>query len=231
MPLIVSATADFFNKPENYLHKDYNVKVRKDIVADLIGKVSDKRILDVGCGDGRVSLQFAPSNILTLIDASPGMLDLARKNTQDSVKEKVTHVLSTLEEAPIMEESYDIVIAMGILAHLESWKKGVDILAKSIKRGGQVIIQISDSSNPFVKSQLKPMGKRKYALNEITFESLVEVCGRAGLKLHIAKHYGFTVRGMGMLPNNFLYQFTKASSRFRIFRKMSTEVIAVFQKI
>ncbi|MEQ8361391.1 MAG: class I SAM-dependent methyltransferase [Cyclobacteriaceae bacterium] len=227
----MSKTAEFFNKPENYLDKDYNVRVRKGIVAELVGEVIDRNILDVGCGDGRVSLQFALSNYLTLIDASPGMLDLACKNTPNHVKKRVTHILSTLEDAPITEESYDIIIAMGIFAHLNSWKRGVDILAKSVKRGGHVVIQISDSANPLVRGQLRPMGKRQHTLNKIDFESLVETCGQAGLKLQTKKHYGFTVRGMGVLPNRLLYQFTLATTKWRLFRRMATEVIAVFQKV
>jgi 2-polyprenyl-3-methyl-5-hydroxy-6-metoxy-1,4-benzoquinol methylase len=227
----VSKTADFFSKPENYLDKDYNVKVRKEIVAELLGKVVDKRILDIGCGDGGVSLHFASGNDLTLIDASPGMLDLARKNTPENVRDRVTHILSTMEDAPIQGENYNIIIAMGILAHLNSWKEGIGKLAKSIRKGGQVVIQISDSANPLVRSQLKPTGKRQHALNKIDFKSLVETCEQAGLKLQTEKHYGFTVRGMGVLPNKFLYRFTVATARFRLFRKIATEVIAVFQKV
>jgi SAM-dependent methyltransferase len=187
--------------------------------------------LDIGCGDGGVSLHFASANDLTLIDASPGMLDLARKNTPENVRNRVTHILSTLEDAPIQDGNYDIIIAMGILAHLNSWQDGVNILAKSIKKEGQVVIQISDSANPLVRSQLKPTGKRLHALNKIDFKSLVETCGQAGLILQTEKRYGFTVRGMGVLPNTLLYQFTIATARIRLFRKVATEVIAVFQKV
>lgn len=227
----MSKTADFFSKPENYLDKDYNVKVRRKIVAELTGELADKKILDIGCGDGGVSLHFASANDLTLIDASPGMLDLAQRNTPENVRNRVTHILSTLEDAPIQDGNYDIIIAMGILAHLNSWKDGVNILAKSIKKEGQVVIQISDSANPLVRIQLKPTGKRHHALNKIDFKSLVETCVQAGLKLQTEKRYGFTVRGMGVLPNKFLYQFTVATARFLLFRKIATEVIAVFQKV
>ena len=227
----VSATTDFFDKPENYLDKDYNVRVRRKIVAELVGVVSDKKILDVGCGNGKVSLQFAHTNYLTMVDASPVMLDLARKNTPNSIQERVTHILSTLEDVLITEENYDIIIAMGILAHLNSWKRGVDILAKSIKRGGLAVIQISDSANPLVRNQLKPRGKRQHLLNKIEFESLIKTCEQAGLKLQTQKHYGFTVRGMGVLPNELLYWFTVATARLRLFRIISTEVIAVFKKV
>lgn len=227
----MNTTAEFFSRPDNYLDKDYNVKVRREIVAELLGDVVDHSILDAGCGDGRVSLQFASNNRLTLIDASPGMIQLARKNTPVNVRERVTHLLSTLEDAPIENGSYDLVIAMGILAHLKSWKNGIEVLSKSMANGGKVIIQISDSANPLVRSQLKPIGKRQHTLSKIDFKSLVETCEKNGLVLQCQKHYGFTVRGVGLLPNKFLYRFTIATSRWRFFRKMATEVIAVFQKV
>jgi len=226
----VSKPADFFSIPAHYLEKDYNVLVRQKIVHALLGNVAGKRILDIGCGDGRVSLHLATNNELTLMDASEGMLELARKNTPPDVREKVTHILSSLEDAPLQDGSYDVIVAMGILAHLTSWKEAVQRLSKVVKAGGRIVIQISDSAHPLVRKQLKPMGERGYALNRIEFDSLVAECKKCGLTLQTEKKYGFTVRGMGMLSNKFLYAFTLATSRFKLFRKLTTEVIAVFQR-
>ena len=205
--------------------------VRKKIVHELLGDITAKKILDIGCGDGRVSVHFANKNELTLVDASEGMLELAKKNTQEQDRERVTFVLSTLEDAQLKKGTYDVIIAMGILAHLSSWKDAVQKLSESVKTGGLVVIQISDSANPLVRKQLKPLGKRLHALNKIEFNALVGACHQSGLKLQIEKQYGFTVRGMGILPNKFLYAFTLATSRFKLFRKLTTEVIAVFQKV
>ncbi|MBI4521774.1 MAG: hypothetical protein HY701_13110 [Gemmatimonadetes bacterium] len=46
----------FFQQPDRYLGKSFVVRVRQRIVRDLLGDLRNQRILDVGCGDGRVSM-------------------------------------------------------------------------------------------------------------------------------------------------------------------------------
>lgn len=225
-----TAAAEFFSTPLNYLRKDYNVLVRQEFVREFAGDIAGKSILDMGCGDGRISIPFAAKNQLTLVDGSPGMLEIAKTNTPPETRDQVTYVLSQLEGAPLSRDGYDLIIAMGILAHLESWKAGLKMLTHSLKPGGLLMVQISDGANWFVQRQLKPGGKRKHSLNRIEFDMLEDACAKLGLKKVNMKRYGFTVRGMGLLPNWFLYRFTLASARCRIFRKLATEVMVVFQK-
>ena len=76
--------------PSPYLTGNYNISLRARIVKQLLGEISNYRILDLGCGDGTISLQFlAANNHITLVDLSDGMLQRAKRNTPS---ESVTHV-------------------------------------------------------------------------------------------------------------------------------------------
>ncbi len=220
----------FFGTPRNYLHKDFGVIVRKKFVGKLIGDIFGKSILDIGCGDGRVSLHFASKNRLTLMDSSPGMISLARANTPVESKENVFYITTSLEESSIKENEYDLVIAVGLLAHLRDWTKSLSSIIKLLKTGGKIVIQISDASNWLTRQELKPRGKRLYSTNRITSDDLIEECKKNGLTLKEKICYGFSVRGMGLLPNRFLYWFTVVTARNRYFQKISTEVIMIFEK-
>ena len=60
-----------FEEPEFYLGKPFGVAVRALVVRRLLGHVEGAAVLDIGCGDGSLSLQFASAgNRLTLIDLS-----------------------------------------------------------------------------------------------------------------------------------------------------------------
>ena len=72
-----------FANPSPYLTGNYYISLRARIVKQLLGEISNCRILDLGCGDGTISLQFlAANNHITLVDSSDGMLERAKLNTR-----------------------------------------------------------------------------------------------------------------------------------------------------
>ena len=65
-------TTQAFQKPEWYFTKlGYHVRVRIETVAEFLNGATLDRILDIGCGDGSISLQLLKEeNRLTLLDLS-----------------------------------------------------------------------------------------------------------------------------------------------------------------
>ena len=77
----------FFNQPHRYLHKRFGLRLRAEITQELLGPLSAVRILDIGCGDGSISLPYLFSgNSLVLLDLSESMLQLARRNTPAAMR-------------------------------------------------------------------------------------------------------------------------------------------------
>src|SRR5688572_18013446 len=65
----------FFETPSTYLRSDAHIDLRARAVRDLVGDQHPRRILDVGCGDGRISIQLLRADTrLTLLDGSAAML-------------------------------------------------------------------------------------------------------------------------------------------------------------
>jgi cyclopropane fatty-acyl-phospholipid synthase-like methyltransferase len=219
---------DFFELPQNYLHKDYNVLVRRQLVHEMLGHTQDKVLLDIGCGDGRVSLQYARNNRLYLVDASESMLGLARINSVN--QGNVTIIQSSLDEfnPPVL---FDVVLALGLLAHLPSWQKGMQRLSSFLKPGGMLVVQISDASHPLVRMQIKPKGKRVYSLNAITPQKCKEVALKNSLIQAAIKRYGFAIPGIGLLPNEFLKRFTLVTARLGLLSRLTTDRLILFKKI
>lgn len=83
------------------------------------------RILDLGAGTGLFSsymLRTYPEAQLTLIDLSPGMLDIAKDRFADAGASEVTYLIgdySTFEDA----EPYDTIISSLSIHHLEDEAK------------------------------------------------------------------------------------------------------------
>ena len=120
---------EFFDKTENYLHKDFGVHSRKDILTDLLGKLSDKRILDIGCGNGLVTLNYGINNSLTMVDISKNMIQLAKHNAELGDINNAKFLVSSLEDL-VIRDQYDVIVAFGFLAHVDSVKTTIIHLKK-----------------------------------------------------------------------------------------------------
>ena len=57
-----------FNNVDQYLRQKFDIRVRAEIVKELMGKLENIDIIDFGCGDGSISLQFQSlTNHITLV--------------------------------------------------------------------------------------------------------------------------------------------------------------------
>ncbi len=91
-------------------------------------------ILDVGCGNGAftqaVSAKF-PLSTITAIDTSISQL-VSSAN--------ITFMKGSVEQLPLVSESFDLVIAVLSLHHWKEKNKGINEIYRVLKKGGRLII-------------------------------------------------------------------------------------------
>lgn len=63
------------------------------------GDLAGKRVLEIGCGDGRLTWRFAPMAAQVIaIDADAGKISRARQNLPPELRERVTFYACGLEQ-------------------------------------------------------------------------------------------------------------------------------------
>lgn len=87
----------------------------------LLGDLRGKRVLEVGCGMGVVSVVMAKRGAHVIgIDVSAGMIDLARRNVElHGVADRTEHHVMMAEELDLPDESVDLVFGFVSLHHLQ----------------------------------------------------------------------------------------------------------------
>lgn len=93
------------------------------VVADFIGPVHGRRILDVGTGTGRAALFLAAAGaIVTGIDASEDMLDVAR---EQAVAQSVAVAFQPGDAHALQfsDRSFDVVLSLRVLMHTPDWRQ------------------------------------------------------------------------------------------------------------
>jgi len=103
---------DYFNKTTSLMFDDNAAFIEQECVKELINKIEDKNILDLGCGDGRYSKVIGDFNTYHGVDFSESFISMCPKNE----KAKFTcHDVSTFIE----DTKYNIILIIGLITYLE----------------------------------------------------------------------------------------------------------------
>jgi SAM-dependent methyltransferase len=106
----------------------------------LAGDVAGRRILDAGCGSGPLFAALRDRGaVVTGIDKSAGMLELARRRLGDDADLRVAELGSLL---PFPDGTFDDVTASLVLHYLEDWGPALAELRRVLKPGGRLIASV-----------------------------------------------------------------------------------------
>jgi ubiquinone/menaquinone biosynthesis C-methylase UbiE len=198
----VGSVREFFDS-DAYLSRNPIVLIRARLVAELLTDLHGARVLDLGCGDGSVSLPLrVAGNDVTLVDFSEKMLRRAKHAAASPAWGKAEYVhADVLDWEP--EGVYEAVLCIGLLAHVSSPDRLVKRAATVTRPGGHCILQITDGGHPlgWLLTRYARVRKREgYRLNELTREKLVALAARYGLMPVETRRYGLLLPGTGWLP-------------------------------
>ena len=104
---------DAFEQPQWYLQRTaFNIIVRAETVAEFLNDIPRcNSILDIGCGDGSLSLRLLNSNSrVTFLDQSQTMLNIVRSRVPGEFSSQISTLNTGFMEARMEPESFDLII-------------------------------------------------------------------------------------------------------------------------
>jgi ubiquinone/menaquinone biosynthesis C-methylase UbiE len=136
----------FFKKQEAYILENPIIELRTRIVNDLIGDPNGLNILDIGCGDGSISINYLKNNKITFLDITPEMLDLVKARISNEYIENVQiKNISVFDFNPNI--NYDIIVCMGVLAHVSDPLELIKKIESLLTCDGIAVIQFTNKNN------------------------------------------------------------------------------------
>jgi 2-polyprenyl-3-methyl-5-hydroxy-6-metoxy-1,4-benzoquinol methylase len=224
----------FFKNSESYIRDNPIIELRKRIVHDLIGKPHGLQILDIGCGDGSLTIDYLGKNKITFLDITSEMIALVKTRIPNEFLENAqVKNLSIFDYKT--EQEYDIIICVGVFAHISDILLLTKKLESLLKSNGIAVIQYTNSNSLVSKfNRYKNIvlfrNPYKYNLNYHSTKKIERIFLSTGLKIIQRTSYWpisplFSLLGI-KLKNQALFYFYNN----KILSKQGSEKVVVVRK-
>jgi len=226
-----------FAQPDAYLKQFASIELRVRAIHQLLGSWQPKQLLDIGCGDARISLQYLnASNAITLVDYSEGMLARARERVPPELLPNVTFVNESLA-AFQTSATFDTVFAIGVLSHIPDLEGALRRLYSLLAPGGRCVVQITDDAALGAQFHAKLKQIRNFLMRReslevrlITATELKATARSVGFQFLDSKSYWVPLPGMGALPPALVSRVMLALNEQQILSATGPEKLLLFTR-
>ena len=207
-----------FEDPSRYLNRRcLDIKMRAETARTFASHLTFENLLDIGCGDGSISIPLVKSHIrATLLDFSSNMTALARSRVPPDIAGQVEVRNEDFMEASFGATRFDLIICLGVLAHVNSAEEFIEKLASLLTPGGHLIFEFTDTRHfggrlarlrGCVRELVAPP---RFSVNLFSFKRIESLLKGRGFRLVSSFRYGLIpVPGLGLFGQNARYRLTR----------------------
>jgi ubiquinone/menaquinone biosynthesis C-methylase UbiE len=104
------------------------------VLSNMVGRIQDRAILDVGTGTGRAALLLARGGAqVTAVDASEEMLAIARQRAAaDGVR--IVFARGDAHDLAFPDRAFDVAVSLRLLMHTPKWRRCIAELCRVAER-------------------------------------------------------------------------------------------------
>lgn len=157
-----------------------------EVLANFVGRIPGRRILDVGTGTGRAALLLARGGALvTGIDASEEMLAVARKRA-GAEGVAVRFLIGDAHALDFADRSFDVAVCLRVVMHAPKWRLCVAELCRVADR---LVIVDYPSAHSFAllesvaRGVFSSLGARTEAYRVFRDQEIAEAFTKSGFRI------------------------------------------------
>ena len=199
---------------------EYNEQ-RADIICKILQREKLYRVLDVGCGLGKVTVYLAQNGLNVMgIDISPRLIDLARKK---AAEKNIPLHFEVIELSKLMvDEKFDAVLFAGVLEHIDDEEQLMRDAQRVLKEGGKIIITDMPTFQWLYHPRDRKIGHVRRYTKELIRKKLIAQ-GYTNIKL---RYYNFLM----LFGSIYLLLFKKDEYPYGTINKFTKKFLHIWYK-
>jgi ubiquinone/menaquinone biosynthesis C-methylase UbiE len=152
------------------------------VLANLVGRIHGRPILDVGTGTGRAALLLARGGAnVTGVDASEEMLAIARQRAAEEGA-KIRFLVGDAHALDFPDRSFDVAVSLRVLMHAPKWRRCIAELCRVADR--LVIVDYpSRRSAAIFQSAWRQVFKGTEPYRVFSYAEIEDAFSRAGFRI------------------------------------------------
>jgi len=155
-------------------------------ITNMVGRIAERPILDVGTGTGRAALLFARGGAhVTGVDASEQMLSMARRQAEKEGLQ-VRFIIGDAHELDFPDRAFDVALSLRVLMHTPNWRRCIAELCRVSERLVIVDYPAARSGAWFESAWRKMrhgMGAKTEAYQVFTHQEISDAFDRSGFTI------------------------------------------------
>ena len=159
---MVGAAWDRFADEWDKRYTDFGDRNRQYIIdpslQNILGRVTDQRILDAGCGNGYLCRLLSTKGAkMTGVDVSKRFIEIAEAKEKHKPLNIQYHVGSLCKLSMFADETFDATVSNIVLSDLQDLNQAFQELHRVLKKGGKLVFSIMHPcfTSPSVKGWVK----------------------------------------------------------------------------
>jgi ubiquinone/menaquinone biosynthesis C-methylase UbiE len=170
-------------------------RLEQRLLFELVGSLAGQRLLDVGCGDGALALEFARRGAAVVgLDADPEMIAAAQQHI-GRTSSQMQFIEGQAENLPFHHETFDRVVAVTVLCFVCDAERAIVEMARVLRPGGRLVIGELGSRSLWAAHRRirgwlgNPTWRSAMFRTAKELRNFVQAAGLNGIEIRGAVHY------------------------------------------